>query len=63
MLSGDENGDLALRDLLTLSQVTNVPLQTPVQTLALTQANTHILAPLRDGKIIVVGLAGIPDNN
>ena len=62
VLSGDENGDLVLRDLLTLSTMTSVPLQPPVQTLAITRANTHILAPLRDGKIIVVGLSGLPDN-
>ena len=62
VLSGDENGDLVLRDLFTLSTLTSVPLQTPVTTLALTMANTHILAPLRDGKLIVVGLSGLPEN-
>ena len=50
-----------LRDMFSLDTVTSVPLQLPVQALALTRANTHILAPLRDGKVIVVGLAGVPD--
>jgi len=61
VLAGDENGDLSLRDLITLDTVTCLPLQLPIQTLALTTGNSHILAPLRDGKIIVVGLAGIPE--
>lgn len=61
VLAGDENGDLSLRDLISLQLVTCLPLQLPIQTLALTSGNSHILAPLRDGKVIVVGLAGIPD--
>ena len=61
LLTGDENGALVLRDMFSLDTVTSVPLQLPVQALALTRANTHILAPLRDGKVIVVGLAGVPD--
>jgi len=63
LLAGDENGDLVLRDLYTMEELTTLPLQLPIQTLALTEGNTHILAPLRDGKVIVVGLAGIPENN
>merc|ERR1719509_753388 len=63
LLAGDENGDLVLRDLYTMEGLTTLPLQLPIQTLALTEGNTHILAPLRDGKVIVVGLAGIPENN
>eukprot|EP00090_Calanus_glacialis_P023550 TRINITY_DN363_c0_g1_i1.p1 TRINITY_DN363_c0_g1~~TRINITY_DN363_c0_g1_i1.p1 ORF type:complete len:2732 (-),score=430.45 TRINITY_DN363_c0_g1_i1:184-7587(-) len=61
VLCGDENGDLTLRDLYTMNIITSMPLQLPIQTLALTQGNSHILAPLRDGKVIVVGLAGIPE--
>ena len=62
LLYGDENGDLTLRDLFSSNIITSVPLQLPIQTVSLTTANTHILAPLRDGKVIVVGLAGIPDH-
>jgi len=62
ILTGDENGDLVMRDLYSLNVITEIPLQLPVQTLALTVGNSHILAPLRDGKVIVVGLAGIPEN-
>ena len=47
VLCGDENGDLALRDLYTLHSLTTLPLQLPIQTLALTENKSHILAPLR----------------
>ena len=62
LLYGDENGDLSLRDLYTMKVITSLPLQLPIQTISLTQANSHILAPLRDGKVIVIGLAGIPES-
>ena len=62
ILAGDENGDLTLRDMLTLTQVTSVPLQLPIQTVTLTSGHTHILAPLRDGKLIVVGMSGPPES-
>jgi len=62
ILTGDENGDLNLLDLFTLQNVKTLHLQLPVQTVALTRGNTHILAPLRDGKLIVVGLSGLPES-
>ena len=62
VLCGDENGDLTLLDMFTSNIIASVPLQLPIQTVSLTHGNTHILAPLRDGKVIVVGLAGIPDH-
>ena len=62
LLYGDENGDLSMRDLYTINLVTSLPLQLPIQTISLTQGNSHILAPLRDGKVIVIGLAGIPES-
>ena len=62
LLTGDENGDLVLRDLYTMAVLTSVPLQLPVTSLALTRGNSHVLAPLRDGKVIVIGLSGIPEH-
>ena len=47
VLCGDENGDLVLRDLYSLAVLTTLPLQLPIQTLALTDNKSHILAPLR----------------
>ena len=40
----------------------SVPLQLPITSLALTRGNSHVLAPLRDGKMIVIGLSGIPEH-
>ena len=62
LLTGDENGDLTLRDLYTMTTLTSVPLQLPITSLALTRGNSHVLAPLRDGKMIVIGLSGIPEH-
>ena len=59
LLYGDENGELSMRDLVTTNLVTSLPLQLPIQTISLTQGNSHILAPLRDGKLIVVGLTSL----
>ena len=47
MLSGDENGDLTLRDMYNMETIQTIPLQLPIQTISLTGGNTHILAPLR----------------
>lgn len=33
------------------------PLHVPIQTIVVTPGNTHILAPLRDGKLAVLGVA------
>ena len=62
LLTGDENGDLSLRDLYTMEVLNSVPLQLPITSLALTRGNSHVLAPLRDGKMIVIGLSGIPEH-
>ena len=47
MVSGDENGDLTLRDMYNMETIQTIPLQLPIQTISLTGGNTHILAPLR----------------
>jgi WD40 repeat protein len=55
LLTGDENGDLVLRDLFTMERLHSVPLHLPVQTICLVAGNTHALVPLRDGKLIIIG--------
>lgn len=55
LMSGDENGDLVLRDLLTLERLHSLPLHLPVQAISLVAGNTHALVPLRDGRLIVIG--------
>jgi len=59
IITGDENGDLVLRDLLTPKVVQSLALQLPIQDVSILAGNTHILAPLRDGKLIVVGLSSL----
>lgn len=41
----------------------DIPLHIPVQTIAVTPGNTHMLAPMRDGRIAVVGVNVLPSNN
>ena len=54
-MTGDENGDLVLRDLFTLEKLHSLPLHLPIQSILLAQGNTHALVPLRDGKLIIIG--------
>jgi hypothetical protein len=54
-MSGDENGELVLRDLLTLEKLHSLPLHLPIQAICLVARNTHALVPLRDGKLIIIG--------
>ncbi len=48
-----------LRDLLTPKVVQSLALQTPIQDVSVVTGNTHVLVPLRDGKLIVVGLTSL----
>lgn len=56
VVTGDENGELILRDLLTPKMLHKINLQLPIQHVSFVAGNTHILVPLRDGKLIVIGL-------
>ncbi|XP_050525286.1 neurobeachin-like protein 2 [Daktulosphaira vitifoliae] len=56
----DDAGYLTLSRLLGLHPVYDVPLDIPIQTVVATPGNTHLLAPLRDGNIAVIGL---PNSN
>lgn len=40
----------------SLRPVYDVPLHVPVQTIVVTPSNTHLLLPLRDGNLVVVGV-------
>lgn len=42
--------------LFRLSPVYDIPLHVPIQAVAVTTGNTHVLVPLQDGKIIVLGV-------
>ncbi len=56
MVTGDENGDLTLRELLSPKVVRAVALQLPVQDVAVAPGEAHLLAPLRDGRMVVVAV-------
>lgn len=40
-----------------LKPVFDIPLHIPIQTIVVTPGNTHLLAPLRDGKLAVIGVS------
>lgn len=40
-----------------LKPVFDIPLHIPIQTVVVTPGNTHILAPLRCGKLAVIGVS------
>ena len=54
-LVGDENGELVLRDLLTNEKLHSLPLHLPIQSMHILSDKSHLLVPLRDGKMVVVG--------
>jgi len=35
----------------------DLPLHVPIQSVVVTQGNSHLLAPLRDGRLMVLGIA------
>lgn len=55
LISGNDQGHLTVYELFGLSPQTTVPLLVPIQCIASTPGNTHILVGLRDGKLIIVG--------
>ena len=55
VLLGDENGDLVLRDLFTGEVLHSLPLHLPIQSVCIVPDQSHVLVPLRDGKLVVVG--------
>jgi len=40
----------------SLKPVFDIPLHVPIQTVVVTPGNTHILAPLRDGRLAVIAV-------
>ncbi|KAK3926852.1 Neurobeachin-like protein 2 [Frankliniella fusca] len=52
----DDAGDLTISRLYGLRPIYDVPLHVPVQTIIATANNTHLLVPLRDGNLVVIGV-------
>ncbi|XP_063234189.1 neurobeachin-like protein 1 isoform X2 [Bacillus rossius redtenbacheri] len=54
----DDAGDLTVSRLLGLHPVYDLPLHVPIQSVVVTAGNTHLLLPLRDGKVVVLTVVG-----
>ncbi|XP_059473157.1 neurobeachin-like protein 1 isoform X2 [Neocloeon triangulifer] len=58
LLVSDDAGMLNLATLLKLRPTFDLPLHVPIQSVVVTQGNSHLLAPLRDGRLMVLGISG-----
>ncbi|KAH3853615.1 hypothetical protein DPMN_096145 [Dreissena polymorpha] len=56
LITGDDQGNITVYELFRLRQLTSLPLYVPVHCLAITNGNSHIMAGLRDGKLIIIGI-------
>ncbi|XP_067686159.1 neurobeachin-like protein 1 [Haliotis asinina] len=61
LVAGDCQGHLMIKQLFGLKNLTTLQLLVPIQCLTVTNGNSHILAGLRDGKLIIVGTKGKPE--
>ncbi|XP_074640856.1 neurobeachin-like protein 1 isoform X2 [Tubulanus polymorphus] len=61
LLMGNNQGTLFIRELFSLQTVQTMPLHVPIQCLAVVNNNTHILAGLQDGKLIILGSRRQPE--
>ncbi|XP_030380341.1 neurobeachin-like protein 1 isoform X2 [Scaptodrosophila lebanonensis] len=56
LVVADDAGDITMSRIHGLKPVFDIPLHVPIQTVVVTPGNTHILAPLRDGRLAVVAV-------
>ncbi|XP_055608825.1 neurobeachin-like protein 1 isoform X2 [Uranotaenia lowii] len=56
LVVSDDAGDVTMSRLYGLKPIFDIPLHIPVQTIVSTGGSTHLLAPLRDGSLGVVGI-------
>jgi len=56
LITGDVHGMLVVRELLSFCEVSRIPLLVPITSLFVTKSKTHILATLRDGKLIIISV-------
>ncbi|KAH3749005.1 hypothetical protein DPMN_183494 [Dreissena polymorpha] len=56
LITGDDQGNITVYELFRLRQLTSLPLYVPVHCLAITNGNSHVMAGLRDGKLIIIGI-------
>uniref|UniRef100_H2YXH0 BEACH domain-containing protein n=1 Tax=Ciona savignyi TaxID=51511 RepID=H2YXH0_CIOSA len=56
LVTGDVHGSLVVRELFSFCEISRLSLYRPIACVYVTKAKTHILACLRDGKLIIVGV-------
>jgi hypothetical protein len=56
LVTGDIQGVLIVRELLSFCEISRLQLYRPISCVFVTKAMTHILACLRDGKLIIIGV-------
>ncbi|KPU78624.1 uncharacterized protein Dana_GF10562, isoform B [Drosophila ananassae] len=56
LVVADDAGDITMSRLHGLKPIFDIPLHVPIQTVVVTPGNTHILAPLRDGRLAVIAV-------
>lgn len=61
LVTGDASGMLNVLEIYGLKSATSLSLHIPILAVSVTPGNTHILASLQDGKLIVIGIAFTPD--
>ncbi|ESO94157.1 hypothetical protein LOTGIDRAFT_232423 [Lottia gigantea] len=56
VILGDSNGQVTIKQIFGLKNITSVQLRIPVTCLSVTNGNSHILVCLQDGKLIIIGV-------
>ncbi|XP_053679026.1 neurobeachin-like protein 1 [Anopheles nili] len=56
LVVSDDAGDVTMSRLYGLKPIFDIPLHVPTQTIVGAVGNTHLLAPLRDGSLGVIGI-------
>lgn len=56
LITGDKEGYIIVYEIFGLKQLTTLPLFFPIQSLSVSNGNSHIFAGLKDGKLIIVGI-------
>ncbi|XP_066264160.1 neurobeachin-like protein 1 isoform X5 [Branchiostoma lanceolatum] len=57
VVTGNEKGVLTVRELSSLKKLTSMPLHKQISCIFITPGNSHIMAGLEDGKLIIIGVA------
>uniref|UniRef100_A0A6B2EDM8 Putative lysosomal trafficking regulator lyst n=1 Tax=Phlebotomus kandelakii TaxID=1109342 RepID=A0A6B2EDM8_9DIPT len=56
LVVSDDAGDITISRLNGLKPIFDIPLHIPIETLVVVPGNSHLMAPLRDGNLAVVGI-------